>query len=171
MRKLFFYITTMSFIKMFWSDTNKLFNVALFFIEKAKKDWKRINHKKLQKLTYYAQSWNLAINDKRLFNNNIEAWVNWPVAPELYREYKNYWYMDITTSKSCDLNIFDKDEIKILEWVYKIYWNYDSDYLVWLTHNETPWLSARWELDNSVASNNIISLDIMKNFYKAQLKK
>ncbi len=161
----------MNFLNMFWSDTNKLFNIALFFIEKSRKDWKKINHKKLQKLTYYAQAWNLAINNKKLFNNNIEAWVNWPVVPELYREYRSYWYMDISSTKSSDLSIFNKDEIKILEEVYKIYWVYESDYLVWLTHNEKPWLEARWELEESESSNNIIKDEVMKDYYKSKIKK
>lgn len=158
---------------LFWliKDTKKLFNVALFFINRQKENNKNINHKKLQKLTYYAQSWNLAINNKKIFNNNIEAWVNWPVVPELYRKYRNYWYMNISTTEKFDEKLFEKDELKILNDVYKIYWSQDSDYLVWLTHTERPWLEARWELEESETSNNIIKEETIKDFYKSKMKK
>jgi uncharacterized phage-associated protein len=157
---------------LFWliNNTKKLFNVALFFINKQKENNKNINHKKLQKLTYYAQAWNLAINNNKLFNNNIEAWVNWPVTPELYRKYRNYWYMNISTDEKFDESLFKKEELKILNEVYKIYWNQDSDYLVWLTHTERPWLEARWELDENETSNNIVKEETMKDFYKSKLK-
>lgn len=153
-----------------FKDTKKLFNTALFFINKQKDNKKVINHKKLQKLTYYTQAWNLAINNKKIFDNNIEAWVNWPVVPELYRKYRNYWYMNISTDEKFNKDLFNKNELKVLEDVYKIYWNQDSDYLVWLTHTERPWLEARWELEESEASNNKIKEEIMKDFYKSKLK-
>ena len=152
--------------------TKKLFNIALFFINKEKKKNKKgINHKKLQKLTYYAQAWNLAINNKKLFDNNIEAWANWPVVPKLYEKYRSCWYGDISTDEKFDKTLFSKEELNILNEVYEIYWVYDSDYLVWLTHKERPWLEARWELEESETSNNIIKEDIMKDFYKSKLNK
>lgn len=150
-------------------DKKKLFNIALFFINKQKENKKRINHKKLQKLTYYTQAWNLAINNNKIFDNKIEAWVNWPVVPELYRKYRSYWYMDISTDEKFDKSLFKEEELKILEEVYKIYGSYESDYLVWLTHTETPWLEARWELEESETSNIIIKDKTMKIFYKSKL--
>lgn len=54
----------------------KALDVALFFINKCSENEQKINNKKLQKLVYYAQAWNLAINGKKLFTANIEAWVN-----------------------------------------------------------------------------------------------
>jgi uncharacterized phage-associated protein len=158
---------------MLWlfKNNEKLLNVALFFLNVEKNNKKKINHKKLQKLSYYAQSWSLALYNKKIFNNNIEAWVNWPVIPELYRKYRSYWYMDITTDELFNKDLFDKYELKVLKEVYKIYWVYDSDYLVWLTHTERPWLEARWELEESSSSNNLITEESMKSFYKSKLKK
>ena len=35
-----------------------------------------ITHLKLQKLVYYAQAWFLALNDKPLFEEEMQAWHN-----------------------------------------------------------------------------------------------
>lgn len=157
---------------MLWFKTNneKLYNVALFFLNKEEGNKKNINHKKLQKLSYYAQAWNLAIFNKSIFHNNIEAWVNWPVIPELYRKYRSYWYMNISTEEKFNKNLFSKEELNILEDVYKVYWVYDSDYLVWLTHTERPWIEARWDLEESSSSNSVITQESMGDFYKSKLK-
>lgn len=158
---------------MLWifKNNEKLFNIALFFLNEENNNKKKINHKKLQKLSYYAQAWSLALYDKKIFNNDIEAWVNWPVIPELYRKYRSYGYIDITTEESFNKELFNKDELRILKEVYKIYWVYDSDYLVWLTHTERPWLEARWELEESSISNKVITEESMMSFYKSKLKK
>ncbi len=153
------------------SNNDKLFNVALFFLNKAKKDKKNINHKKMQKLVYYSQAWNLAINLNTIFPNKIEAWVNWPVVPELYQKYRIHGYSNISTEEKENLNIFSEEELSVLNEVYSIYWNEDTDYLVWLTHQEKPWLEARWELRDNEPSNNIISINTMQDFYKSNLKK
>ena len=46
---------------------------------------------KLQKVLYYVQSWNMVIfgRDKTLFPQAPQAWVNGPVYPEIYYEYKD----------------------------------------------------------------------------------
>jgi uncharacterized phage-associated protein len=151
---------------------NKVQQVAFFFLEKAKNDWIKINHKKLQKLCYYAQAWSLAVNEKKLYNESIEAWVNWPVIPSIWHEYKVYWYSDIwSVDGDFDKETFTKKELAVLNWVYKIYWKCDSDYLVWLTHQEEPWLEARGELLGSDVSNKKISPKTMQSFYSKQLIK
>lgn len=43
---------------------------------------------KLQKLLYYAKGWYLALYDKPLFNDKIEAWVHGPVVPSIYHAFK-----------------------------------------------------------------------------------
>jgi uncharacterized phage-associated protein len=44
---------------------------------------------KLQKLLYFAQAASLALYDKKLFNENIEAWKYGPVVSVIYGAYKN----------------------------------------------------------------------------------
>jgi hypothetical protein len=46
---------------------------------------------KLQKLVYYCQAWSLVWEDEPLFDSRIEAWVNGPVCPELYRAHRRLY--------------------------------------------------------------------------------
>ena len=46
-----------------------------------------ISNLKLQKLLYYAQGFHLAIFNKPLFNEPIEAWAHGPVVGSSYRKY------------------------------------------------------------------------------------
>ena len=52
--------------------------VAEYFIEKAYSENDKITQKKLQKMLYYAQAWFLAFNNKKLFEEKIEAWLHGP---------------------------------------------------------------------------------------------
>ena len=46
---------------------------------------------KLQKILYYEQSWHMVSfgRENTLFSVAPQAWVNGPVYPEIYREYKD----------------------------------------------------------------------------------
>lgn len=39
---------------------------------------------KLQKLLYYAQGWHLAVTDRRLFAEDLEAWAEGPVIRSVW---------------------------------------------------------------------------------------
>lgn len=43
---------------------------------------------KLQKLCYYSQAWHLAWDGEPMFPNEIHAWANGPVIPDLYELHK-----------------------------------------------------------------------------------
>lgn len=67
-----------------------------------------LSHLKLQKLLYFAQGVNLAINDQVLFNDKIMAWTHGPVVKKVYNSFKKYGRDDI------DIELNEKD-IKIIE--------------------------------------------------------
>ncbi|GDX36114.1 hypothetical protein LBMAG18_06250 [Alphaproteobacteria bacterium] len=45
---------------------------------------------KLQKLLYFAYGLHLALFDKKLFNDEFEAWQYGPVLRSVYKEFKNF---------------------------------------------------------------------------------
>lgn len=63
--------------------------IANEFLRKQGKEHS-LTHMQLQKLVYIAHGWNLAINGKPLTSNEIEAWDNGPVYPDMYQHLKRY---------------------------------------------------------------------------------
>ena len=54
----------------------------------------RMTAMKLEKLVYYCQAWSLVWDERTLFDERIEAWVNGPVVPELYRVHRGQFHLD-----------------------------------------------------------------------------
>jgi len=71
--------------------------IANYFIELAKNDANLVSPMKLQKLVYFALGWCLALADKPLINEKVEAWQYGPVVGSLYREFKKYGNEGITS--------------------------------------------------------------------------
>ncbi len=150
------------------SQTTAL-KVAKYFIWKANTEEKEITNKKLQKLLYYAQAWNLVFDGKPLFNDKIEAWIHGPAIAVVYDEYKKYG-RDPISERVAESDIKDLEKIQILNDVWNVYGKFDAGYLEILTHNELPWQKARENLDTNESSNANISQDIMKQYYSDLLK-
>lgn len=116
---------------------------------------------KLQKLVYYAQGLYLAMYDKPLFNENVEAWQHGPVVPELYHFYKEHGSGAIPIPKNID---FDKyhDEIKeFLNEVYAVYGQFSAFKLSNMTHEEPPWKNTQL--------NQVISPESMKTYFQTRI--
>ena len=71
--------------------------VANFFLEKAHQEGVPLTAMKLQKLVYIAYGWHLALTNKKLFTEEIEAWKHGPVVPSLYHEFKHFRKNPITS--------------------------------------------------------------------------
>ena len=146
-------------------------DVAFYFIKKGREEGKPITNKKLQKLVYYAQAWSLVLNNEKLFNERIEAWVHGPAIPDLYDKFKKFGAEPISVDeKDLHFSLSDK-QVEVLDNVWKVYGKYDANYLEVLTHSELPWQEARTGLEISDTSNNEISEESIKNFYSEKLAK
>ena len=150
-------------------DKNMLtiFDIANFFRSKE-----RMTHKKLQKLSYYAYAWYIALynEDKDNINDRIcdkvvfEAWVHGPVCKVLYDKYSdNYGQVDKYDGKLNDL--ISGETKKFLETIYKIFGKYSGDELETMTHHEYPWQNARNTLPPSAPSNAPILESDMFEYY------
>ena len=64
--------------------------VANWFLERAKRDGVRLDPMKLQKLIYFAHGWYLALADRPLIDEHIQAWDYGPVVPSIYHEFKRF---------------------------------------------------------------------------------
>lgn len=70
--------------------------VANYILEKAKERGFKLTPMHLLKLVYFAHGWSLALLDRPLIEDEIQAW-NWgPVIPNLYHAIKKYGSGPIT---------------------------------------------------------------------------
>ncbi len=141
----------------------------MYTIEEVAEEFLTIDsmtQKKLQKLCYYAQGLYGAITGKKLFKDELEAWIHGPVSPVLYYKYKPYGYNNIPKRTSTKQN---KDLHDILIEIYRIYGGLDGDQLEALTHKEEPWRNARKGLKPYEPSNEIISFEDIKSFFYQRL--
>lgn len=153
------------------TKTLKAQDIGRYFIYLANQERQPITNKKLQKLVYYAQAWSLVLNNKRLFNEPIEAWVHGPAVRSLYIQYKRFGFEPIREEIIPEtLNIAGKTK-KLLNTVWKAYGRLDAGYLEMLAHSEKPWQEAREGLQGPEKSENKISLMTMKSYYSEKLKK
>ena len=137
---------------------------------------------KLQKLLYYIQAWFMVFygRDNTLFRDVPQAWVNGPVYPAIYHIYKN------KAANMCDhldSSVFyngdaleglamlthalglNADQFETVESVIMMYGKQSQNQLIWLTHSELPWASARHGLAPLEKSEREISLDMMYSYY------
>lgn len=124
-----------------------------------------MNHKKLQKLCYYAQALYIALYDTKLMDAEFEAWVHGPVSPKLYSRYREWGGLDITGLQNVPRLNNSVHEIFLFK-IYCIYGNFTANELENMTHEEDPWREARGDLDKDTPCKNIISCESMAKYYK-----
>jgi uncharacterized phage-associated protein len=120
-----------------------------------------ISNLKLQKLMYYSQGTHLALYDKLLFEEGIEAWTHGPVVASIYHEFKHFSNAPIESPESFDLNCLTQDEKDSIEEAYEEFGQYSAWKLRNMTHDEPPW--------KDTPSGSIISIDSMRKYFKSLL--
>ncbi|PGQ52659.1 Panacea domain-containing protein [Bacillus cereus] len=147
----------------------KVMDVAKYLINQSRPGTQEnITNLKLQKLLYYAQGFCLAIKEKALFEEDIEAWVHGPVVPEVYSEFKGYTYNDIDGIYDENEIVLTKEEIDLLDNMWKIFQSYSGKVLEEMTHNEEPWINARNGLGVLDYSNHVIEKTIIQQYFKKE---
>ena len=122
-------------------------HIANYFLSKAKKDGiKDMTPMKLIKLVYFSYAWYLAIFEKKLFTERVEAWRYGPVVPSIYHELtkENDEMSYPAISKE------DEDTLKVVGAIWEIYKDRDGWDLSRITHedNNTPWSLAYAQGEN-----------------------
>ena len=125
----------------------------------------------LQKLLYFTQGVSYALNGRPIFPENCQAWVHGPVYPEVYDMFKDFKYNPIEDARFAIFdgidNELDENERKVLDLVMNTFGEYGGRALERITHNEEPWKEARKGYDDSIPSNEIISMKNIEAYYTA----
>ncbi|NQS97029.1 MAG: SocA family protein [candidate division Zixibacteria bacterium] len=155
--------------------------VANYFLDLAWSKKEEISPMKMQKLIYYAHGWHLAIYDKPLLNELIEAWRYGPVIPSVYHEFKEFGNEQITKyATDFDIENFsfnpphlpeDAKIIPLLKKIWEIYGKFKAIKLSNMTHQPgTPWAET-WGNDGVPENTNIEDKLIKKYFVSLARRK
>ncbi len=152
--------------------------IANYYIGNAKEP---VSPMKMQKLVYFAHGWHLAIKEKPLINEVIQAWTYGPVIQILYDKFKKYGsghikenasFLDVVDGEMVFdeylISPEDKDTTEFLEEVWKVYGPLDAFRLSNITHYEgSPWYNVMFPSDGHemrVSSAPISNKSIMDYF-------
>jgi uncharacterized phage-associated protein len=146
--------------------------VADYFLALANECEEPITNMKLNILVYYVQAWSLAVFDRPLFTEEIEAWVHGPVLQSVYDTYRQFRWTPIITG-DLDLGkieqLYSLEQRELLNDITEVYFPKTTYALEQLTQSEDPWIAARAELAPYEPSNNIITHESMRNYYAKML--
>lgn len=132
-----------------------------------------ISNLKLQKLCYFAQVASLALSDRKMFDDEIQAWAHGPVVKTLYDRFKKYsWQsidpLDLRRSK---LNEFDETDLNLLDQVWDKLSHHSAKVLENMSHIEGgPWYQQYKPEKTGGRCNNIISTESIQQFYSSNQK-
>lgn len=152
-------------IRRWGMATLTCFDVANYFLTLANEDvGDSISNLKLQKLVYYAQGFSLALRDKTLFDEAIEAWAHGPAIRELYHKYKDNGANAIEKPKDVDFAKYDDDVKSLLNQVYEEYGQFSAWKLREMSHEEEPWASG------NATTDKIITNKDLKKYFLTQIE-
>jgi uncharacterized phage-associated protein len=144
--------------------------VANYFIDKALAAGSPLTHLQIHKLIYFAQGWTLAILDKPLISDEIEAWKYGPVVRSVFDAFKRFGGSKITSpavDEWTELPIqreFSAKEREIMDDVYHALGNTSAYQLSALTHEK----DGPWDLTFS-KEKTVIPTELIKEHFKARL--
>src|SRR5437660_9090573 len=98
--------------------------VANEFLRLAEEDDRALTPLQIIKLVYIAHGWMLALYQRPLITDRIEAWKYGPVIPQLYQDMKVYGAGSIAgrlSDTSYSAKPLDPQERDIIRQVYNIY--------------------------------------------------
>lgn len=150
-------------------------HVANYFLDRAAASGRPLTPIKLIKLVYIAYGWVLALTNKKLFAEKIEAWRHGPVIPSLYHEFKHFGgspiddraklvdYYDMSqTEPRIDR---DKDIIDILDKVWASYHTVSG----WNLRDKTHEVGTPWQKTYVPGMNAVIKDDLIGPHYRERI--
>lgn len=159
------------------SKKYKALDVALLVINYCHDQGFPISNLQLQKILYYIQGAFLVQFDRECFGDDIVNWTYGPVVEEVYQEFKEYGcsviprdigyvnvYYDEKTNlinheeKKVDIQLFNEEDIILIEKVASSYMKMQPFDLVEKTHSEDPW--------RYTCKNMIITKESIKKYFK-----
>ena len=116
------------------------------------------DHKRLQRLAYYAQAWSIVWLGVPLFHDDFEAWPDGPISPVL-RHREAHGVSGRVTVELTDAQML------VVDAIVNEYGEKSTVWLSSLAQREKPWKEARGGLSIGETSKNRITVDAMREYY------
>ena len=123
-----------------------------------------ISNLKLQKMLYYLQGFFIAVFDKKLFEEPIEAWQYGPVVRDAYFHFKDFGPSSILLNVDEKIIDLPQNEAELFREVMEEYGQFSAIKLMNMTHEELPW--KRTFNENPQGE---ISYELLKEYFKTQI--
>jgi len=123
-----------------------------------------ISNLKLQKMLYYLQGFFIAVFDRKLFKEPIEAWQYGPVVRNAYFHFKEFGSGAITLKGDETIIDLPSLESKLFNDVMSEYGQFSAVKLMHMTHEELPWKKTFDEKPEGE-----ITYDLLKDYFKTQI--
>lgn len=129
-----------------------------------------ITHLKLQKLLYYADGINLAINNEPLFNEKIYAWTHGPVVKDVYSFFAVCGRHEINFNGDWleDVKKITEDE-KVNEILELTYDNFGG-FTAWQLREKSHVVGGPWQQTvDTIGMDNEISNNLIQDYFKKHI--
>lgn len=137
--------------------------IADYILKLANERGEALTPLKLIKLVYICHGWMLALYNRPLLSDPIEAWPYGPVVRSLYDKVKEFKSSPVTVKLSDQNEDLDEDAKKLINQVVDRYSNFSAIDLSNMAHApDTPW-SKTW---NAAQKTTIISNDLIEDYFK-----
>ena len=131
--------------------------VANYFLDKARESGEFLSHLKLQKLVFFAHGWTLALTEKPLIKEPVEAWEYGPVIRTVFNEFKRFGGGPIIVENGKHRADLTDQERRIIDRIWELYGSLKAFQLSNLTHLEgAPWRIARERGDGDIPNSEIM---------------
>jgi len=123
----------------------------------------------LEKLLFFSNGVNYALNGSRLIDEDSQAWAHGPVYPCVYNKYKKYGYKPIDdgiySTHGCLVSKLSEEEMKAIDLVIKTFGLYSPKTMEKISHLQIPWIEKRNGYSEEEAGNDIIDENTVKQYY------
>lgn len=143
-------------------ELNSSVDVARHILWLAHQRGRTLTPMQLLKLVYISHGWMLALHDRSLFRESVEAWQYGPVEPRVYNTFKKFRGNQITEAVRDQSHRFDKKELDVMRQVVDAYVGYTGIQLSSLTHRK----GSPWDIiQSSFGTKAVIPNDLIKQHY------
>lgn len=128
-----------------------------------------INTLKLNALLYYAEAWSLAMFEREITPDELQAWDSGPMYPALWNLLGHRGWNDLAADDLAPPPEFDEETQGLLDDVWQAYGDFSLPELEKMIKADAPWKEARRGLQAWDITKRPMSKPRMAEFYQATL--